>query len=446
MKASPRRIAVEILNRIDEKGGHAEPLLDEALSRTLFASPHDRGLLTELVYGTLRSRGRLDWIIGQLYHGRPETLETTVRNLLRTGLHQLWSAGRIPPFAVVHEAVEIAKEWSPAAAGLVNALLRTAIRKKESLPWPEMAHSPAEAIAVRHSHPLWLVRRLLAQCGPEETLAICCSNNQIPPLMLRVNTLKATRREAMAALAESGIAAEPTRYSLDGLVLSSPAAGLRDLSPYREGLLRIQDEASQLIAPLVGPRPGERILDLCAGAGGKTLHLVALMKNQGQVMAVDLRPEPLRGLGKEAKRLGISIVETRTGNAAAPFLGGGETFDRVLLDAPCSGLGTLRRNPEIRWRLNASDIRKSAKVQKALLNNAASCVRPGGCLVYSVCTVVPEENEGVVTDFLQQHPDFRLEPPENLPAILLDGRGSLRTFPHRHGMDGFFASRFIRAS
>lgn len=446
MKASPRRIAVEILNRIDEKGGHAEPLLDEALSRTSFASPHDRGLLTELVYGTLRSRGRLDWIIGQLYHGRPESLETTVRNLLRTGLHQLWSADRIPPFAVVHETVEIAKDWSPAAAGLINALLRAALRKKESLPWPEMDRSPEEAIAVHHSHPRWLVRRLLAQSGPEEAIAICRSNNRIAPLTLRVNTLKATRDEAMAALAENGIASEPTRFSPDGLVLASPAAGLRNLPLYREGLIRIQDEASQLIAPLVGPLPGERILDLCAGAGGKTLHLAALMKNQGRITAVDLRPDRLRGLGREAERLGVSIVETRTGDAAAPSLGSGETFDRVLLDAPCSGLGTLRRNPEIRWRLKAADIGKCAKVQKALLSSAASCVRPGGWLAYSVCTVIPEENEEVVADFLQRHPEFRPATPENLPAILLDGRGSLRTYPHRHGMDGFFASRFLRSS
>ena len=439
-----RQIAVEILNRIDTEGAYAEPLLDAALSGTALASPHDRGLLTELVYGTLRTQGRLDWIIGQLYRGKDAALETAVRNILRTGLYQLWFTDRIPPFAAVNEAVGIARDVSPASSGLVNAILRNALRKKDAIVWPDMAKTPEKSIAVLHSHPSWLVRRLLAQFGMEETIAICRANNTIPPLTLRVNSLKASREQALAALVKAGIAAEPTPFSTDGIILSSPASGLRETVSYKEGLIRIQDEASQLIARLVAPERGERILDLCAGAGGKTLHLAALMENRGSITALDLHSERLRMLREEAGRLGASIVETRTGDAATPAESFRKIFDRVLLDAPCSGLGTLRRNPEIRWRLTASDLKKGMQNQKRLLKSAAEYVRPGGRLVYSVCTVTPEENEIVIGDFLRNHPDFKLIPPANLPPALIDTQGYFRTSPHLQGMDGFFAAVLTR--
>ncbi len=328
----------------------------------------------------------------------------------------------------------------------MNALLRNALRKKDAIVWPDMAKATEEAIAVLHSHPSWLVRRLLAQFGVEETITICQANNAIPPLTLRVNTLRASRDRALVALAEAGIAAEPTPFSADGVILRSPAAGLRETILYKEGLIRIQDEASQLIARLVAPEPGERILDLCAGAGGKTLHLAALMENRGSITAIDLHSERLRMLREEAKRLGVVIVETRTGDAATPAEGFHKIFDRVLLDAPCSGLGTLRRNPEIRWRLAPADLKKCMQTQKRLLKSAAEYVKPGGRLVYSVCTITPEENEIIIGDFLRNHPDFKLMPPANLPPALIDAQGCFRTSPHLQGMDGFFAALLVRST
>jgi 16S rRNA (cytosine967-C5)-methyltransferase len=440
---SVRRIAVDILNRIETEHAYAEPLLDAALSGEEIANIHDRGLLTELVYGTLRMQGRLDWIVGQLYRGDAAALETSIRNILRTGLYQLLLTDRIPPFAAVNEAVGIARDLSPASSGLVNAILRNALRKKDTIVWPDMAKAPEKAIAVLHSHPPWLVRRLLAQFDIEETIAICRANNAIPPFTLRVNTLKASREQAIAALAEAGIAAEPTPFSIDGIILASPAAGLRETTLYKEGLIRIQDEASQLISRIVAPKPGERILDLCAGAGGKTLHLAALMNNRGSITALDLHSERLRMLREEAGRLDVAIVETRTADAAASMESFRGVFDRVLLDAPCSGLGTLRRNPEIRWRLAPADLNRFMQTQKLLLRNAAECVRPGGRLVYSVCTVAPEENEIVIADFLRNHRDFTLMPPANLPPALIDTQGYFRTSPHLQGMDGFFAALLI---
>ena len=438
-----RGTAIEILNRIDQKGVHAEPLLDAALTGTGIQNPQDRRLITELVYGTLRMRGRLDWIIGRLYRGDYAALETPVRNILRTGLYQLLFTDRIPPFAAVNEAVGIAKKSCPAAAGLVNAILRNALREKESIVWPDMAKDPGRAIAVLHSHPRWLVERWLDRYGIDETIAICRANNTIPPLAVRVNTLKTSREKAISALAGEGITAETARFSPDGIILPAPAAGLRDTAAFRDGLIRVQDEASQLVSRIVAPRPGERILDLCAGTGGKTLHLAALMKNRGKITAVDLHPDKLLLLAAEVGRLGVTIVETHPGDAAGTpetFRG---AFDRVLLDAPCSGLGTLRRNPEIRWRIAPMDLKKCLQIQKRLLRGAADCVKPGGLLVYCVCTVTPEENEGVAADLLAARPGFKRIPPGGIPPELIDADGFFRTFPHRHGTDGFFGAVLV---
>jgi 16S rRNA (cytosine967-C5)-methyltransferase len=443
---SPREIAVEILNRIDQKGDYAEPLLDAALSGEGIPNPHDRGLLTELVYGTLRMRGRMDWIIARLYKGDAAALESPVPNILRTGLYQLLFTDRIPHFAAVNEAVGIAKKECPAAAGLVNAILRNALREKENIAWPEMAKDPGKAIAVLHSHPRWLVERWLDRYGIDETIAICRENNTIPPLAVRVNALKTSREEAISALAAERIAAEKTRWSADGLSLAGSAAGLRETGAFRNGLIRVQDEASQLVAHMVSPKPGERVLDLCAGAGGKTLHMAALMDNRGEITAIDLHPDKLRLLTAEAGRLGVTIVSTHPGDATATPESFSGAFDRVLLDAPCSGLGTLRRNPEIRWRIVSHELEKSMSLQKRLLRKAADCVKPGGLLVFSVCTVTPEENESVVADLLAARPEFKRIPAEGIPPELIDADGFLRTFPHRHGTDGFFGALFTSTS
>jgi 16S rRNA (cytosine967-C5)-methyltransferase len=441
---SARAIAVEILERIDRKGDFAEPLLDAALSGGELGNPLDRGLLTELVYGTLRMRGRLDWIITRIYKGDAASLELPIPNILRTGLYQLLCTDRIPAFAAVNEAVAIAKKERPAASGLVNAVLRNALREKDTIAWPEMARDPGRAIAVIHSHPRWLVERWLDLYGIEETIAICRDNNRMAEPVVRVNSLRATRDEAIASLAAEKISAGKCRFSPDGLFLST-GVGLRETAAFKKGLIRVQDEASQLVAHLVSPKPGEKILDLCAGAGGKTVHLAALMENRGTVTAVDLHPDKLHLLTADAARLGVTTVAVHAGNAATlpeSFQG---AFDRVLLDAPCSGLGTLRRNPEIRWRLTFADINASMSLQKRLLRKAADCVKPGGRLVYSVCTVTPEENEAVVADLLAERPEFKGIPPEGIPPELIDGDGFFRTFPHRHATDGFFGAVFSRA-
>jgi 16S rRNA (cytosine967-C5)-methyltransferase len=442
MKETPRSLAVDILNRIDEAGLFAEPLLDQALSGDRLTNIHDRHLLTEIVYGTLRKRGRIDGIIARFYKGDMAGMETGVKNILRTAVYQLLFTDRIPPFAIVNEAVKIAKISHRASSGLVNAILRNIIRQPENIPGPDFSKYPAAHISQVHSHPLWLVERWLKQFGPEETLAICRANNDIPPLSVRINRLKTTREPVMADLGQSVFETRKTAFSPDGLILSGGAVSLRETPSYREGHLQIQDEASQLITCLVDPKPGMAVLDACAGAGIKTSHLAERMQNRGRILALDRSGQKLKALRANMKRLGITIVETSIKDVSEdPDDALPGAFDRVLVDVPCSGLGTLRRNPEIKWRIRPADIDDFSFLQKRLLDQAARCLKRGGTLVYSTCTLTPEENETVIRDFLSRSGDFHLEnPPDFVPASMVTEEGFFKTRPDLHGTDGFFGA------
>ena len=442
MKETPRSLAVDILNRIDEAGLFAEPLLDQALSGSRLTNIHDRHLLTEIVYGTLRKRGRIDGIIARFYKGDMAGMETEVKNILRTAVYQLLFTDRIPPFAIVNEAVKIAKISHQASSGLVNAILRNIIRQPENIPDPDFSKNPAAHISQVHSHPLWLVERWLKQFGPEETLAICRANNDIPPLSVRINSLKTTRESVMADLGQSVFETRKTAFSPDGLILSGGAVPLRETPSYREGHLQIQDEASQLITCLVDPKPGMAVLDACAGAGIKTSHLAERMQNRGRILALDRSGQKLKALRANMKRLGITIVETSiqdVSDDSDDALPG--DFDRVLVDVPCSGLGTLRRNPEIKWRIRPADIDDFSSLQKRLLDQTARCLKRGGTLVYSTCTLTPEENEAVIGDFLSRSGDFHLENPYGLvPASMVTEEGFFKTRSDLHTTDGFFGA------
>jgi len=329
---------------VEKDQAFAEPLLDRALSGNAIEKPSDRSLLTQLVYGTLRMKGRLDWVLEKLYDGPPADLESSLKNVIRVGLYQITCLDRIPDYAAVDEAVETAKRIRPGRAALVNALLRNAIRKGKIIKPPDYDRDPALHIAIVHSHPLWLVRRWIDLFGAEDTLMLCRANNENPPLTLRTNTLKTSRDNVLRGLREEGIEAQATAFSPDGVTLPSGLARpIRQLDLFRRGLIHVQDEASQLIAHLVNPRPGEKIADLCCGTGGKTTHMAERMKNDGRILAVDLNGKKIRALEANARRLGIRIIETRRGDVSRPSeIPPPAAFDRVLLDAPCSGLGTLR--------------------------------------------------------------------------------------------------------
>ncbi len=445
MKETPRALAVQILNRVDEEQAFAEPLLDAVLSSGRPESDADRGLLTFLVYGTLRMRGFLDFLIDRFYKGKPGAMQTGIRNILRVALFQARFAEKIPVYAAVDEAVNTTKKIFPGREKLVNAVLRNALRGMADVEFPGLEADPAAHIAFAHSHPRWLVERWIGCFGIEQTLALCKADNEIPPLTLRVNRLKAERQEVLERLAHAGHDVRPTVYSPEGIILAKPPVALREMPEMTGGLLYVQDEASQLISRLLSPVRGERVLDLCAGAGGKTAHLAALMQNEGEIVAADIQESKLKSLEATSRRMGLDVRTAAVDATDATRMAALGPFDRVLVDAPCSGLGTLRRNPEIRWHLTGQKLGEFPPLQKRILGNAAACVKRGGALLYSTCSVMPEENDGVVESFLEGHPDFApARPAADFPADVIDAKGFLRTFPHRHGTDGFFGALLLR--
>lgn len=440
-KPGAREAAYAILNRVEGGSAFADYLLEDGLKGL---REEDAALATELVYGVLRWKLTLDWAIDAFSTVKSKKLEHRVANALRLGAYQLLFLTRVPASAAVNESVALVKKWGERKAGFVNAVLRKIGSEGKNIKHPDIGADPVRHISVVYSHPEWLVKRWVARWGAEETLELCKSGQQVPPKTLRVNTLKSTRDGLIQWLSKSGLEAEPTRYSPDGIAVKGGRLEAKDERYY------IQDEGSQLVSYVLSPRPGHKVLDACSAPGGKTTHLAQLMKNEGEIYALDVHASRLKNVSETAQRLGASIVKTFEADASTPFdfktpEGG---FDAVLCDAPCSGLGVLRRSPDMKWRRGEGDIKELSKRQAGILENLSAYVKRGGAIVYSTCTFEPEETDDVVADFLSRRGDFRLESaggyvPEDC-RVLVDEPGILRTYPHRHGMDGFFAARLKR--
>ena len=446
MKKTIRRQAVDILNSVTKNDFFAGNLIDAQLDQQNLSGTADGRLLTHLVYGVLRMQGHLDWILAQLYRGNFAGMEENVKNILRTGLYQLKFSERLPDFAAVNEAVKIARETTPAASALTNAILRSYLRNPDKISFPSFDQNPALHISSFHSHPLWLVDLWLNVYGKEETLALCRANNELPPLTVRVNALKISRNDLIERLTAEKFSCAQTRFSPDGINLCDSPMPIQKTIFFQEGLLRLQDEAAQLISRLVSPQKGAIVLDACSGTGGKTTHLASMMSNGGLIMALDHDLGKIIQLKKESERMGISIIEPMEIDLKYRLPDElYQRFDHVLVDAPCSGTGTLRRNPEIKWRLRASDLDEFTKNQKFILHHSSDAVKKGGHLIYCTCSVLSCENEEVIGHFLKAHPDFSvIHPLTGFFEPLMDSRGFLRTYPHRHSMDGFFCALLKR--
>ena len=445
---TPRAICLDILKRSGNPEAHADDLLSDAFKRYRHLTPLDRAFLTELTYGVLRWRGRLDWSIQQFSKIPFEEIEPDIVNVLRLGLYQILFLTRTPTSAAVNESVELAKKFrGKGGAGFVNAILRSILREEKKVPYPDFNQDPALHISVVHSHPLWLVKRWMNEMGVEETLKVCAANNQIPPLTLRTNTLKTSRVNLIRELREQGLTPLPTLFSEDGIRLESPPP-TSELPFLKEGLYMIQDEASQLVTWILDPKPGEKILDACAAPGTKTTHIAQRMKNEGEIVANDLAYEKLNRIDDNCQRLGVKIVKPRRGDAAQAFLfPRGTEFDRVLADVPCSGFGTIRKNPDLKWKRGEKDIRRLSELQSSILENVSRYLKRGGILVYSTCTVFREENEAVVEKFLEGHPEFRLDEMDQIlqeKHTPLIENGYFKTFSPKENMDGFFVARLVK--
>jgi 16S rRNA (cytosine967-C5)-methyltransferase len=442
-----RSLALQVLLSWHRTGTYPDQLLRDLLEKNPLIKPVDRALAYQLVYGALRWQGKIDWVLKQLSERALEKLSLRTLFILRMGVFQILFLSRIPVYAAVNESVKLAKSGrDPWSSNFVNAVMRSLIRKRTLLFFPAREEDPVLYLAVNYSYPAWLIKQWIEIFGPEKTQALCASNNQVPPYSIRVNTLKTGRRQLLEQIKSKGFLVEATAFSQVGIHIESPQSPLIEEELHRQGFFQIQDEASQMIVPILDPKPGETILDLCAGAGGKTGHMAQLMNNQGKIWAVDLQPKKIKALKENAARLGIGIIQGLTGDGLKEtlFSRTAPMFDRILVDAPCSGWGVIRRNPDIKWRLKPEDSSRLVGMQNKFLQNSAGWLKSNGVLVYCTCTLSQEENQGVIQNFLQKNPEFILEDvspflPEKARA-LIDSQGYYQTWPPTHHMDGFFAA------
>jgi 16S rRNA (cytosine967-C5)-methyltransferase len=439
-----RELAVEILLNVETRKAYADILLDHALKTNALSRP-DRALLTQLVYGTLRWRGKIDWTLRRILRSPLAETDGYLRNLLRLTLYQTLFLDKVPDYAAVNEGVELAKRYGgKGAGGLVNAVARRLLREKDRLTIAATGADEVERLAVTWSHPEWLVRRWLAYFGAGETEALLKANNEEAPLVLRANRLKTDRASLVEKLRATGIKATIAPLSPQAIYLRA-ASSVDRLPGFHEGLFFVQGEASQLIGFLLGPKPGERILDACAAPGGKATHLAEMMEDKGEVIATDVSAGGIEKVKQNIQRLDLKSVRPVKADVSQELTGAlALPYDRILADLPCSGLGTLRSHPEAKWHKQEADIERLSQAQKKILSRLSVYLKPGGTLVYSTCTLTEEENEQVVEGFLERHEEFILE---NAAEFLPDSarrmvRGNyFLGLPHRDGTDGFFAAR-----
>ena len=397
----------------------------------------------EYVAGVTRRRRWLDFILQHYYRGDLTKMEAPLRQILRIALYDLLYLDT-PSYAAVHDAVDLAKqEVRRGAGGLVNGILRNVLRHRDELPRPSSGDD-ADDLAVRHSHPTWMVRRWLSRYGGADAERLLEWNNARPAFTVRVNTLRTTTASFRDRLQELGVSAEPARHLPDAFRVAS-VQPLLHAGVFDEGLCSVQDEGAGLIVQLLDPAPGERILDACAAPGGKAFYAAQFMADTGEITAVDVHEGRLRLVERGAVQLGITCIRTVAQDARV--FRDDRLFDRVLLDAPCSGFGVLAKRADLRWNRAPEDLQELVALQDALLEAAAMNVRPGGVLVYGTCTIEPEENEERVTAFLRRHDDFIVERAQDyVPAQLVREDGFFATLPFRDGIDGAFGARLRRLS
>ncbi len=430
--AAARSCAYTVLRRVFEQGAYADRAF-AAEARSL--DGRDRALAMRLTYGAVQRAGTLDHLIAQLAERSPAALDAPIRAALRLGLYELLYGSGAPDYAVVADAVELAKAHVRAGHGLVNAVLRRAGREGAQALLATLSDEDPSHAAVMHSHPEWIAQLWFQTLGPEQACALMAADNEPLEVALRANTL-VTDAPALAA-------ALPVQSHFDAAipeaVVLEEAFDTHSSPLWREGAFHAQSRAAMLAARTLTPSPGDRLLDLCAAPGGKTTHLAALMEGQGEVLAIERNPRRAEGLVRTARRLRAGNVRVEVADAERWAPAGAQRFDGVLVDPPCSGLGTLQARADLRWRITPEAVAQLARAQSEILAAGAHAVRPGGVLVYSTCTISPPENEHVIAAFLESHPEFSPEGAGEQGAS-----APLQTLPHRDRTAGFFIARLRR--
>ena len=435
-----RELAMQVLQRVHTEGAYANVALAQTL-RDMQLPERDRRFLTELVYGVTKAGETLDYMIG-CYVADIRKAQPAIRELLRMGFYQIFCMDRVPPSAACNTAVELAKKHGRRGAdSFVNGVLRAALRAPERAALP--TGRDARSLALRTWHPAWLVERWIKDYGYARAEALCLCNNTSAPLSVRVNTLRTNRSALMEQFMAAGAEVRASALAPEGILLRAHGA-LDELAPLRMGLAQVQDESSMLVAHVLGADPGMTVIDACAAPGGKTTHIAQRMENRGRILAFDIYEEKIRRIEQNARRLGISIIETQLRDAREIGAAYEAMADRVLVDAPCSGLGVLRRKPDARWKKSASDRKTLPPIQRAILRSAAQAVKHGGILVYSTCTMEECENAAVVRAFLETHADFVLEETGAFLPEQKTAERMVQIMPEPDGPDGFFIARMRR--
>ncbi len=441
--APARACAHRVLRRVFEQGAYAEKAL---LAEAAELDPRDRALAMRLSYGAIQRRGTSDHLIEQLAGRPPGELDAPVLGALRLGLYELLYLGGAPDYAVIDDAVELAKAPRRKGHGLVNAVLRRAAREGRERLIGSLGDETPEAAAVKHSHPLWIAELWWEALGPEVARALMARDNEPAELALRANTL---RGDAAALALALDVPSHRDPLIAEAVVLDGPL-DIHSSPLWAEGAYTAQSRGAMLVSLVLAPEPGERLLDLCAAPGGKTTHLAALMQTEGELVAVERNARRAHKLERTAERMGASNVRVEVADAEHRREDG--PFDRVLVDPPCSGLGTLQARPDRRWRATSEAIAAMRQSQSRILGAGADALRPGGVLVYSTCTVSPAENERLIADFLDSRPDFALDDlAAEWPVYAQAGpdatgtTGALLTLPSRDGTAGFFIARMRRS-
>lgn len=437
-----RGLAVKILNSVERTDSYLEKLLDSEMRNPDLSGP-DKALLYEIVHGVIRWMGRLDWVLNGFYKGQFSKAIPNLKNGLRIALYQILFLDRVPDYAAVNEAVEFVKKLQgQKPADLTNAILRNIVRSKNAIRYPDPNEDLVGYLSAYYSHPSWMVKRYVARFGREETEKLLLVNNEKPFLTLKINSVKTNPAEFKSLLDSVHLRYIPGKYLPEFFKLQN-LTNITAWDYFAKGYFNIQDESAGLACRLLDVKPGMRVLDLFAAPGGKTAYLAGIMMDEGEIVAVDKYDIRLQILESNIQRLGYKSIKSVASDALE--FNDDMLFDRVLADVPCSGTGTISKKPDIKWKKDLLDLSRLCEPQLKYIKKAASLVKPGGFIVYSTCSIEPEENSEIVKKFLNNNPNFKLiSAKEFFPDELIDELGCIQTIPHIHKMDGAFATKFER--
>lgn len=439
---TPRYLAVKVLNRYERSDSYVDKLLNSERRHSNLNS-YDMSLMTELVNGVIRWRNKLDWCLTGFYRGDFQKCLNIVKNAMRVALYQIVFLTKIPAYSAVNESVEIVKRiQGEKTAGIVNGVLRNLIRNLDNVRYPERDDDIVYHLSVMYSHPKWMIKRWIERFGAEETEMFLTYNNHRPNIPLRVNLIRSNVDEIIEYLRANEIKHYRTPYLQQSLRIKISKTNVIESDLFKDGKFTVQDTSASMAVVLANPKPGQKIVDLCAAPGGKSFFLAELSEDQAEIIAIDKYESKLRFIEEGAERLGFRSIRTLVTDAREyePE----EKPDLLFLDVPCSGLGTLSKRPDIKWKREHEDLLKLVKTQREILKNAARIIGSGGVILYSTCTTEPEENEENIKWFLEEHPDFEIDPAEKYLPLDVCKDGFMQTFPHHHNCDGAFAARLIK--